>query len=274
MTILYDRYAQLIIAPLSGGAGIELVGLRFNFNVKKTKTSEPNTATIKIYNLAQNTRDNIQAKNQGIVLSAGYRDYSERLFVGVIKRLEHKRDNTEIVTEMECKDGGIDLSRSVEFKKSYASGTSKLRIIKDILKAMPHVIEGKISSDATSGVIPGKLALSGGARIVLNKLARAWGFEWSVQNGALNILELGTGTITNQAMAIVLKPNTGLIGSPVKTDRGAKFQSLLIPDIVPGSYITLESEFLSGHYKAETVTHAGDTHGNEWTTDVEARSLN
>ena len=104
--------------------------------------------------------------------------------------------------------------------------------------------------------------------------------------------------IQSPEMAFVLNESTGLIGSPsvtgrdsvgfkdskpkkgkaaakaaVKRQSGARFQSLLLPSLRPGGYVLLQSEFLTGAYKAESCEHKGDTHGQDWTTDVEAKLL-
>lgn len=268
---LYDRVASLIIAPTSGADGIELGNLRFTFSVEKTSTSEGNKANIKIYNLASQTRDSIQIKDQAVSLEGGYKDLSQRIFAGVIKRFEHKRNGVNIVTELECKDGGQDLE-GVEFQKTYGTGTSKTKIIRDVIREMPHTDEGMLSSTAITGSISAKLSMSGSARRCLDRLAKSWNFEWSIQDGAIQVLD-ELGTTNTQSLALVLSPESGLIGVPVKTDRGAKFKSLMIPSLKPGSYVTVKSEFLSGHYKVDSLKHAGDTHGTEWSTDCEARSL-
>jgi len=46
-----------------------------------------------------------------------------------------------------------------------------------------------------------------------------------------------------------------------------------LPSIKPGTYVSIESEFLTGSYKADSMRHAGDTHGNDWNTETEGRRL-
>lgn len=267
---LYDRKANLIIAPEQAN-GLKIEDLRITFRIEKTSSSEPNKANIKVYNLAKGTRDWIKAKDQLVVLNAGYVDLIQQISVGVIDRVEHKRESVDIITELECKDGGLDL-RQAEFQRSYSAGTSKRGIIKNIIAAMPNTDEGSLDATGITGNIEAKLSLSGSTRRILDKLARAWDYEWSVQDGAIQILN-PTGTLTSHDMAIVLRSNTGLIGTPVKTDRGMKCKSLLIPSIKPGTYLKVESEFLTGHFKAESVSHVGDNTGGEWSTEAEAIKL-
>jgi len=293
---LFNRRCHLTVAPLDGSEGIEISGLRIVFDVKQTSTSEANTAVIQVYNMAAASRGRIRTRDQGVELRAGYDELEQQLFVGVIKRVEHRREGTEIVTEMECKDGGKDLVEP-EFRLSYSRGTSRRTVVADILAAMPHTARGKMSADGLDGALNGRMAFSSSAKQALDRLARSWGFEWSIQDGALQILD-PDGTVQSPELAFVLNESTGLIGSPsvtgrdsvgfedskpkkgkaastaaVKRKTGARFQSLLLPSLRPGGYVLLQSEFLAGAYKAESCEHKGDTHGQDWTTDVEAKLL-
>jgi hypothetical protein len=280
---LFDRRAQVIVAPTDGGAGIDVTGLRVTFKVTKTSTSEPNTATVTVYNLAEGSRGRIKAKDQAVVVRAGYVDLVEQVCAGVIKRVVHRREGQDIATEMELKDGGQDLLEP-EFRRSYKRGTSKRRIIEDILSTMPHTSKGRINASGVSGSISGKLSFSTTSKLALDRVGKAWDFEWSIQDGAIQILD-PDGTVEPVELALKIGPSSGLIGSPAKTGQegrkkskskkrkeqpGAKFQTLLMPSIRPGRYVLLESEFITGAFKVQSVELAGDTHGSEWSNDVEA----
>jgi hypothetical protein len=270
-TLLFERQADLTVAPLSGGDGIKIEGLRIVFSVEKTSTSEANHASVQVYNLAEQTRGWLKSKDQAVVLNAGYLESSQRLFAGVIDRLEHEREGVDLVTTIECKDGGLDL-RDPEFHRSYRAGTSKASIISDIVANMPHTTQGPVAALGAQGRTGGAVALSGTCKRVLDRLGRSWGYEWSIQDGVLQVLDEGEAA-TPEILAVKLTPTTGLIGSPTKTERGVKARSLLRPSLRPGSYLVVESEFLTGGYKAESVRHDGDTHGGAWNTETEARSL-
>jgi hypothetical protein len=280
---LFDRAAELVVAPIDGGDGLDVSGLRIVFNVKKSSSSEPNTATVSVWNLSSMSRGRIKSKDQAVVLKAGYTDLLEQLAVGVIKRVEHRREGVDIVTELEIKDGGQDLLEP-EFRRSYTGGTSRRRIINDILSKMPHTSVGRIAASGINGSISGKMAFSTTCKRALDRLARSWDFEWSIQDGAVQMLDRDSA-IEPVELAIVLNEKTGLIGSPARTGQegarksrsktrkqqtGAKFDSLLLPSLRPGRYVLLESEFVTGAFKAQSVEHAGDTHGSDWKTTTEA----
>jgi len=272
----FGREASLIVAPVGGGAGVELSSLRVSFEIERTSTSEPNAAVIQIYNLSAATRGLLQEKDQGVELRAGYKDLVQRLFVGVVRRVEHRREGVDVVTELECKDGGIALLEPV-FQRSYARGTAKQKIVNDIIREMPGAIIGPVSSGVLRGATSGKLSFSDSCKRALDKLAKAWRFEWSIQDGEVQILS-DSGTREGRELAEVFSVDTGLIGTPTKIGRdatsgkgkaGARWSSLLRPALIPGGYALLESEFLTGAYKVESVVHRGDTHGSSWETDAE-----
>lgn len=280
---LFGRVAEVVVAPIDGGAGINVSGLRVVFRASQTSTSEPNSATVSVYNLSAYSRGRIKAKDQAVIVKAGYQDLVGQVCAGVIKRVEHRREGVDVVTELEIKDGGQDLLEPV-FQRSYAANTSRRRIVQDIIGTMSNTATGRLNAAGISGSTPGKLSFATTSKLALDRLARAWGFEWSVQDGVLQILD-PDGTVEPEESAVILTPDTGLLGSPARTaqegargagtrvraqQEGARFQSLLRPELRPGRYVLLESEFLSGAFKVQSTEHVGDTHGNDWKTDVEA----
>jgi hypothetical protein len=86
---LFNRRAQTIVAPVDGSEGIDVTGLRTVFRVEKTSTSEPNTATVEVYNLSPFSRNRIESKDQVVTLRAGYVDQAEQVILGVVRRVEH-----------------------------------------------------------------------------------------------------------------------------------------------------------------------------------------
>jgi len=269
--LLYDRVAKLVIAPIDGSPGVELTGLRVTFDIEKTSVSQPNKSNVKIYNLAPQTRKRIRVKKQAIMLSAGYVDMVHLICSGVIQRVEHSCTPPDVMTELELRDGGLGLD-DMEFRKSFKPGTSRMQIVREILATMPDVNVGALVASGLAGVSKGKLSFSGKARRALDKLARAWDLEWSVQDGSVQILD-HTGTTKPKPSALVLSPETGMVGTPTLTEKGVKVRSLLMPALKPGEYIEVRSSFVSGWYKALSVHHTGDTHGDDWHTEVEAKSL-
>jgi hypothetical protein len=272
-TPYFDRRAELTVAPVSGGQGLKVSKLRIAFDTKKTNTSSPNTATIRVYNLNPASRALVSTEGQAVILKAGYLGLMSTEVVGMVDRVEHVIAPPEIVTTIYVKDGKTDLYGST-FSRSYASGTSKIQIFRDILAAMPNTQVGQLSASGLDGNISGPLVLSGRARVVADKVARAWGVEWSVQEGLAQALDATSPRIP-VVSAWKFSPTSGLQGAPAKTDKGCSFVALLTP-VVVGDPVKLSSETLSGTYKVQSRASKGDTHGTgagSWVISCEAVSL-
>jgi len=80
---------------------------------------------------------------------------------------------------------------------------------------------------------------------------------------------------------VLLTPDTGLIGSPERSDDieetqsgerkrlGWRVKSLLNPQIRPGDRLQIKSAEVDGVFRAENVNHFGDTEGGDWYTEAE-----
>lgn len=272
-TQLYGRYVDLTVAPIGGAPGVRVRDLRVAFEAKKTSTSAANEGTVEVYNLSPQSRTAIDRKGQGVVLKAGYQDVNGTLLAGDLRRVEHRREGVDVISRMEVRDGGAGLYGS-RFSGSYKAGTSRLAVIRDLVGALSGVDLGLVSATGLRGTTDHRLALHGLARVCLDKVCRAWGVEFSVQDGAAQFLD-PTGTRGGGTLAIKLTPQTGLIGSPAKTQSGVRGTCLLRADMLPGSYLVLDStELCNGSYRVQSLSHAGDTRGaGQWLTTFEAVRL-
>lgn len=112
-----------------------------------------------------------------------------------------------------------------------------------------------------------------------SKISEAFGYRDSIQDGALLLLRDGK---SDGKEAVLLTPSTGLIGVPVigkesQPEGGGRdvlrLRALLNGDLTPGRALHVQSEKIDGWFRVETVTHVGDTHGNDWYSEVEATPL-
>jgi len=112
-------------------------------------------------------------------------------------------------------------------------------------------------------------ALVGNGASRLTDLCRSAGLEWSIQDGALQLLLIGQTLSTTKA--IFLSSDTGLIGSPSVDSQGAlTLTTLLIPGLAPGVLILVDSLFIKGGYRIEKIRYQGNTVGEEWYAHVDA----
>lgn len=254
---------------------VQVLGLRVAFAVRKTVRSEPNNATVSIWNLAESTRRALQEGPLPLVLEAGYQDNVSQIFRGDVRYARSSKEGPDWVTTVESGDGDKKY-RSAMMAKSLRTASFEVAL-KEAANALGVGLGNtaelartgkfrKAVRELTQGVV-----LQGRARDVIERLTQTAGLEWSIQDGQLQFLKRGEAL---RGSAIVLAPDTGLIGSPELQDKGAvRVRCLLQPDLIPGKPIVLRSQNVEGQFRCRSVTLTGDTHGNDFVADLEAKPL-
>ena len=253
-----------------------IVGLRVMFNIEKQLTKEPNTCEIEISNLSEPTRAALQQKPLKLFLSAGYEDSLKQIFAGDIRWVESLRSRSGWTTKIQVGDGER-AHRNSRSNKSFRGGASIRQVLKKITDDMGLKIPKNLDDVKELGgkIINGEV-LQGLSSKSLDRVLRSKGLSYSIQDEKLQVLRAGE---VRQDIALVVAQETGLIGvpgfgSPPQKDQPAmlRLDSLLYPEIIPGIKLDVKSKTVEGEFRAERVTHVGDTHGNEWRTSVEATS--
>jgi hypothetical protein len=267
---LFDRKATLIVDDR-----MITQDLRLTFKICKTSAKEPNTAKIEAYNLSEATRGKMKERGAKIILQAGYPGTLATIFSGVARTIDHLHQGPEWVTEIQCGDGEQTF-RVDRINESFKGGTFVEDIVKKVISKM-NVSKGNV--DLKAGLLSGQLVhgftAKGYAADELTKLLEAQGLEWSIQDGAIQILKANE---TTADAAVLLSPTTGLIGDPVHSAPDAKgkkptylkIKALLTPRAKPGARVALDSTPVKGVYRCEKVEHTGDTSGGPWYSEIEA----
>jgi len=181
-----------------------------------------------------------------------------------VGRVTHAKQGPDIVTQIECGDGEVAYQEA-KLDKSFGPGVTLNEIVSELVRATG--LQVGIIKDLPVKVFQQGLSITGSVREQLNKIKRTFDVEWSIQDGNLNILKIGS---SDNEEVIVLTPQTGLVGTPEETERGWKFRSLLQADIRPARRIRVESFAVTGNFVTEKVLHQGDLRGAEWISEVEA----
>lgn len=277
MTRLFKREAVLLIGST------EFRGLRISFTVKKTSKQEPNTAEITVSNLSTESLAQIK-KGVKVRLLAGYEGASALIFAGDIRTVETGKPSQDQETLIRAGDGDAAYRDSF-VASNFAPGAQTTDVIGKIAGALGVDAGEALAALKTKGVpgmrqYPRGTSASGKASQEMSRVLGAAGLEWSIQDGKLQILapaEVAPGT------AVLLTPDTGLVGSPELnvTEEGEKkgkrpllkLKSLLHPEIRPGVSLQVKARGFHGLFRAENVEHTGDTHDQPWYTEIEARPL-
>ena len=162
--------------------------------------------------------------------------------------------------------------------KSYGNNTSVRQVLKDAAKSMGLSLPKHLDSDTTLDQVfkNGTLAY-GPTRDMLTTYLAPYGYSWSIQNGQLRVLRddrahADTYKEINEEMGMIGSPE---FGSPPKSGKPPHMtvNMLLYPELVPGDKVLLNSKVKRGFFRVERVEHTGDTHGEDWTTQVEIKPL-
>lgn len=283
MSELFLRRVVLeLILPQATGIALSLEEIRIRFIIGKTIKKDLNTARVEVFNLSENTRALFETKGASIRLSAGYLGIPETspldslkkkvpidtIFVGNITKLSHEMQGPDIITLLESGDGDNAL-RNAKIEKGYPPGTNFQQIVIDLSNQLG------IAKGARAGLPSGKkyangVALSGLVRDQLDAVLKGQNLDWSIQDGALQIL--GKNSTTTDPVFIVTR-ETGMVGSPSKTKEGIEFTTLMNGVLRPGRRVKLQSKFVDGVFRLQKVSHVGDSFSGEFLTRSEAKRL-
>ena len=263
----FRRKIGLLIADESGD-GLDLSRFRVSFVVEKSAAEEPNKATILIWNLSTTTASKLtKGEMSRIVLQAGYEDNSSVIFDGNLIAVKQYREGTDTILQVEAGDGDKAYSYAV-VNASMGAGYSNADVAKiatDQMKTQGTKGEQTEAIESESKFPRGRV-MFGAARKFAREVAKTTDCQWSVQDGQVVFCKVKKAT--KGAEAFLLSPSSGLVGSPTIDKDGVTASSCLNPQLRIYDPIQIESEFVKGTYKILTVKHSGDTHGNDWTTEI------
>ncbi len=257
----YDREVYLVIgAP--GSEGREIRGLRIGFEVQKDDTSSPNRAKITVYNLNADSAALLKRPDTVIQLFGGYVGQANLLFLGDVTRAVTTIEGADAKTVIESGDGQAALAGSksrVALKGETSVGGVLQAALKGVVSDPKKTLSGL--SDAVKGEsIPRGFSASGPTKQVLRGLAGARRFDWMYLDGELVIVDRDQAT---REPAVLLTPETGLIGSPARlTGKGAKgiqIRSLLNGRVRPRRILQVDSASFTGYFLVRKLTHRGDS---------------
>lgn len=269
---LFGRRAVLTVGTT------QIDGLRMSFVIDQTDKPEPNGTEISVYNLSETTRGKVQDQGLPLKLEAGYNEDISQIFDGDIRKdgVSSRRDSADWITTFKALDGG-EAFRNARIQESFAAGTKLRPVLEKLAKSM-GVGLGNSLDKLRGGDVLGSLSeffsgatLSGKSSAEMERMFRSVGYDYSVQDGELQVTTLGSAT---DKTAILLSSETGLIGSPEPGAKAiTKIRSLLQSDIRPRRKLKLDTEALNGFYVVRRVKHTGDTHGPAWYSDIEATQI-
>lgn len=233
-----DAYA--IITLKTGILMLDAVasnGRRLAIDIETTsnRSDSPNKAVCQIYGLNDSSSQAIRSEGVSIQLYAGFDGIHKLIFEGDITSTQVIKLNPGWAIKITAGDGIKAFTEST-ITKTYASGTEKTDIIKDIVDSMK--LAAKTAVDTISGKTVGDLTLDGLSKDALNTIMGDNQASWSIQDGEVHMAKIDEPI---DREAIVISSETGLLESPVMTEKGVNIRAVLNPDIRPGKLIDLQA---------------------------------
>lgn len=277
MTELFGRAARVqfgskvvIVDPQAKDQGLDV-----HFAVTRSLAPEPNVAELEVYNLNADSRSALE--NLGrvpVIIEAGYGSEVARIFSGTARTIVTRREGVDLITTLSSGDGEKEYQQSrIAFTVSRT--TQNVTLLKRLIDAM-QIGRGNLGSllpylQSKRRVLSAGGVLSGSASQIMTRVCNSLGVEWSIQDGAAQLLVVRAPVAGTAAL---LTPSTGLIGSPSVDNEGVlSARVLMIPDVFPGRVVVLESERLAGRFRVEQCEYVGSTFSDEWSIDLEASKI-
>lgn len=242
----------------------------FNFKVVRALESKPNTLELKLYNLRETTRSALVAGDL-VRLEAGYESGLTLLFSGDVRRASTKVEGTDRVTTIEAGDGERAITRA-RVLRSFGPNATIDTVVTALAEAAGVGVGNAREAlraaglGRLSGSFPQGTVVDGSFADELNRVCASAGYEWSIQDGVLQLLRVGAAL---DRIAVLLDADSGLLEASLSKSGKLAAKALLIPDLVPGRKVRVQSPNANGVFRVTKAEYSGATQGDEWTASIE-----
>lgn len=258
--VVDPRIPSMLRAPTTDFS-FETIELPYTceFSITRNLLASANTATFRILNLAENSRNRIY-KDQYTMLDfhaiqfwAGYSDQPPMVFNGNVLSARSYKDSggTNVITEIEAYEGMFAMVNGFS-SQSVPGGSSYAGIIESLNGDLPHLDTptiGGIVGAATRGT-----ALFGNTWKLIQDYSRGLA---TIDNNRLLVLQPWECLLGDIQL---INAETGLLGSPSRSQALVECELVFTPQLKVGQIIRLESsinKYLNGEYKVAGFSHSG-----------------
>ncbi|OES45224.1 phage protein [Domibacillus iocasae] len=247
----FGRYCKVAIDTLSLDSDM----LTHEFEVPFDNDTEPNESTISIYNLKKDTINRIK-QTKKLVLSAGYKGDIGTILNGHVSTVITDASGADRATKITVLDS-TPLDNAKTVSKTFKANIKADQIIKDLaalLKLNLHVLNLPNNKTYKTG-----FTAEGEIMNIIRDVARSSGASFYINKQKIVIRPIHVG----DPVQFILKPETGLIGSPEYFEdelngqrfKGYKIRCQLQPRITTASIIRVESKVFKGRLYVRNGVH-------------------
>lgn len=262
-----DKFFRNYILDVQGSDG-SLITIKLPFTIefdviRSIIGYSPNAMQVRIYNLNERVRNLLRfnvsnyGTYQSIRLRAGYGDKLNTIFFGNLSQGWSYRQGVDMITQLECYDGGFAFNNSRITGGSFPAGTTQREIIENLITQLQNVTIGRVG-DVSRGdekILRGN-AYSGYVTQVLSEVT---GGAFFIDNGIANVLRDNEYISTNLP-SLIINAQSGLLNTPILEQTIVRFDMIFEPTIEVGHLIKLQSlteKKLNGDFKVNLVKHRG-----------------
>lgn len=295
------RKASLVVSGET--TALDLSDMHFRFHVSASNEEQPNNASIRVYNLSDDTIKRITNRTPveytAVELKAGYQNGAYgTIFAGTIKQYRRGRENaTDTYFDILAASNDVEYNFGT-LSDSVAAGSSYEQVVQRISEGMGLTSPAVVPPTFAGVKLSRGKVLWGMGRVFARNLANSQKVGWSIQRGKLTMIPLDSylpGEI------VVLTSSTGMIGIPEQTNEGIRARCLLNPKLYIGGRMHIDNTSINtkgagggalvlpigqlaynqraqiempadisrdGYYMMYVIEHTGDTRGQEWYSDI------
>jgi len=251
----FNRGYKCIISNPSTLRSITISDLTCNFDIKKGIGAGLNNATLKFYNLSAYTRDSVakdrfdQTTKIDVNFQVGHNDNLSTCFSGSILEASSRREGTDYVTEIQCRDGGA-LVDTTYISESLQQIT-EIEVARLLIKKLGLNVGFFNVEDIKyeSLILDGK---------IFQILKDRYGNNFHIEDGVGSVIK--ENDVKGSTFIRKIDSGSGLLGTPRKRGNKLFIKVLLEPQITINELVTVisnvESRF-NGTFKAIAIHHVG-----------------
>lgn len=233
--------------------GIELTNdiLHIEFNVPFDDDTTANVSEIKVYNLSEDTFEQIR-KGERLTLSAGYKGDVGVILEGTIVRRRKERAGVDRATIIHVTDSATGIDNKKEIERSYKAETKSSTIIQDIANAIG--LKLKMLKLPNDKVQKKGYSANGIGIDIIRRLVEDCGASFYIIKGEAYARDIREG----DNIRFTLSPSTGLLGAPelftkkyqnVENVDGYKIEAFLLHRVTTAAILDLNSHTAKGTFR-------------------------
>lgn len=229
-------------------------------NVNRNALCSSNTGNFRVLNLGAPTREKIykdpyNGMYRKLVVRAGYDNEMPIIFKGNVREAKSYRmeGSTNVVTEIDGFDGGWAMANCFTQNVTLPAGTAKSAVLRKLIADLQHTDLGGISPRFNTLCGRG-VPLYGPTIKCLRKQTQK---NFFIDQEKVYCMAENEAT---EAPILVISSETGLLGSPKRTQTGIQAEMLFEPRIKVGQLaelISLDQPKFNGTYKVMGFIHYG-----------------